>query len=83
MMADTTLHLYTPTTLRLRLLTIFRHCYVVQYTDKPQTYSNLTMKFIIIIFQFMYLLILPSNAASYNTYTTVFSTVTAGFLKVG
>ena len=54
MMADTTLHLHTPTTLRLQLLTIFRHSYVVQYTDKPQTYSNLTMKFIITVFQFMY-----------------------------
>jgi len=30
----------------------------------------------------MYLLILPSNAASYN-YTIAFSTDTAGFLKVG
>jgi len=82
MMVDTILHLYTPTTLRLQLLTIFRHSYVVQYTDKTQTYNNITMKFIIPVFQFMYLLILPSNAASYN-YTTVFSTDTAGFFKVG
>jgi len=41
------------------------------------------MKFIITVFQFMYLLILPSNAASYNNYTIAFSTDTAGFLKVG
>ena len=83
MTADTILHLYTPTTLRRQLLTIFRHSYVVLYTDKTQTYNNLTMKFIITVFQFMYLLILPSNAASYNNYTIVFSTDIAGVFKVG
>jgi len=31
----------------------------------------------------MYLLILPSNAASYDKYTIVFSTDTTGFIKVG
>jgi len=40
------------------------------------------MKFITTVFQFMYLLILPSNAASYN-YTIAFSIDTAGFFKVG
>lgn len=40
------------------------------------------MKFIIIVFQFKYLLILLSNAASYN-YTIEFSTDTAGLSKVG
>jgi len=43
------------------------------------------MKFIITVFQFMYeyVLILPSNAATYDNYTTVFSTVTWGFSKWG
>jgi len=47
-----------------------------------EVYNNLAMKFIIIVFKFMYLLILPCNAASYN-YTTIFSTDKAGFFKVG
>jgi len=83
MTADTILHLYTPTTLRRQLLTIFRHSYVVLYTDKTQTKNNVTMKFVITVFQFMYLLILQSSAASYNNYTIIFSADTAGFLKVG
>jgi len=40
------------------------------------------MKFIIPVFQLMYLLIIPSNAASYDNYTIVFSADKAGFLKV-
>jgi len=40
------------------------------------------MKFIITVFQFMYLLILASSAASYDKYTIKFSTDMAEFFKV-